>query len=229
MKFAGEYLDPIGLYHLRARDYDPATGRPIRPDPVDATVDSPLISAYAYVANRPKCRRPSGATFEPSAEWQARLGAAVSPEHVLEPWPPFVPGRFWPRCAARLGYPLGVIGGFNGGPAAHRNKPPYNWQSDNAIDLNVPVRTRVCAVFKGRVSATLGFVHRARVSGCTSSVLEIPPSTSISPRSSSGRINPSSVGNRSVSQAAEASAYLISTSHSFAAIRCAGRLHIAGL
>jgi len=34
MKFTGEYLDPTGLYHLRARQYDPAIGRFLRKAPV---------------------------------------------------------------------------------------------------------------------------------------------------------------------------------------------------
>jgi RHS repeat-associated protein len=53
MKFTGEYLDPTGLYHLRARQYDPATGRLQRPDPVESHVHSPLIASYVYAANRP--------------------------------------------------------------------------------------------------------------------------------------------------------------------------------
>jgi RHS repeat-associated protein len=53
MKFAGEYLDPTGLYHLRARQYDSASGRFLTWDPVAAPTRSPFVSAYAYVANRP--------------------------------------------------------------------------------------------------------------------------------------------------------------------------------
>ena len=33
VKFTGEYQDPTGLYHLRARQYDPASGRFLRLDP----------------------------------------------------------------------------------------------------------------------------------------------------------------------------------------------------
>lgn len=35
LKFTGEYLDPTGLYHLRARQYDPSMGRFTRRDPAD--------------------------------------------------------------------------------------------------------------------------------------------------------------------------------------------------
>ena len=67
MKFAGEYLDPTGLYHLRARQYDPATGQFGRPDPVDPGVGDALVAAYVYVANRPTVLLdPSGETFRPA-------------------------------------------------------------------------------------------------------------------------------------------------------------------
>ncbi len=53
MRFTGEYLDPTGLYHLRARQYDPASGRFLARDPRPARPNEPFVSAYAYVANRP--------------------------------------------------------------------------------------------------------------------------------------------------------------------------------
>jgi RHS repeat-associated protein len=156
MKFAGEYIDPTGLYHLRARQYDPATGRFLRRDPVEPSVGSPYLVDYAYAANRPTVLvDPSGETFQSSGDELVWLGRVLSPADLRSPTPP-IPGGVGGGCAARPGYPLGVIGGFNGGPAAHRAKPPHNWQSDNAIDLNVPVGTRICAIFKGRISPTLG-------------------------------------------------------------------------
>jgi RHS repeat-associated protein len=53
MKFAGEYQDATGLYNLRARQYDPATGRFLTLDPAPASTGSPYVSSYVYVANRP--------------------------------------------------------------------------------------------------------------------------------------------------------------------------------
>ena len=47
-RFTGEYLDPTGLYHLRARQYDPDTGRFLSRDPI-ASSGSP----YAYGGNMP--------------------------------------------------------------------------------------------------------------------------------------------------------------------------------
>jgi RHS repeat-associated protein len=53
MKFTGEYLDPTALYHLRARQYDPTSGRFLSPDPVAASSEDPYASTYTYVSNRP--------------------------------------------------------------------------------------------------------------------------------------------------------------------------------
>jgi RHS repeat-associated protein len=61
-RFTGEQLDPItGLYYLRARQYDPGTGRFLSADPAGARVGDPFVSAYAYVNNRPtRATDPSG-------------------------------------------------------------------------------------------------------------------------------------------------------------------------
>ena len=41
-RFTGEYADTVtALYHLRARQYDPATGRFLSPDPVSPTLGEP--------------------------------------------------------------------------------------------------------------------------------------------------------------------------------------------
>jgi RHS repeat-associated protein len=54
MKFAGEYADPTsGLYHLRARDYDPTTGRFLQIDPARNPIRTPVISPYVYADNVP--------------------------------------------------------------------------------------------------------------------------------------------------------------------------------
>ncbi|HEU0131869.1 MAG TPA: DUF6531 domain-containing protein [Mycobacteriales bacterium] len=52
LRFAGEYLDTTGQYHLRARQYDPATGRFTGRDPLNASAAQPYTSAYAYADNR---------------------------------------------------------------------------------------------------------------------------------------------------------------------------------
>lgn len=72
MRFAGEYLDATGLYHLRARQYDPGTGRFSQQDPaglpsvvasavpaldeggaIPAAIDDPYVASYVYANNDP--------------------------------------------------------------------------------------------------------------------------------------------------------------------------------
>jgi RHS repeat-associated protein len=53
VRFAGEYLDPTALYHLRARQYDSAGGRFLSLDPLPRRLRLPSISSYVYVDNRP--------------------------------------------------------------------------------------------------------------------------------------------------------------------------------
>jgi RHS repeat-associated protein len=54
MRFAGEMLDTHSdLYHLRARQYDPADGRFLATDPLAPSETDPSISTYHYAKNRP--------------------------------------------------------------------------------------------------------------------------------------------------------------------------------
>jgi RHS repeat-associated protein len=54
MRFTGEYLDAETQdYHLRARQYDPTTGRFAATDPFPADAVDPWVSLYGYVSNRP--------------------------------------------------------------------------------------------------------------------------------------------------------------------------------
>jgi RHS repeat-associated protein len=53
-RFAGQQLDATtGLYYLRARQYDPGTGRFLSTDPVSPAIAVPYTAAYGYVKNRP--------------------------------------------------------------------------------------------------------------------------------------------------------------------------------
>jgi RHS repeat-associated protein len=62
--FAGQYLDQVtGLYDLRARDYDPITGRFTATDPVTAPVGMPALTGFAYAANTPLV------LSDPTGEW----------------------------------------------------------------------------------------------------------------------------------------------------------------
>ncbi|MEU5420300.1 ricin-type beta-trefoil lectin domain protein [Streptomyces sp. NPDC020667] len=54
--YAGAYREPTtnaAGYYLRARNYDPATGRLTSTDPAPAPVGQPYASAYPYAANAP--------------------------------------------------------------------------------------------------------------------------------------------------------------------------------
>lgn len=61
MRYTGEYLDPTGLLHLRARQYDSRLGMFTATDPWPAAVIDPYVSTYAYVSGRPTAMTdPSG-------------------------------------------------------------------------------------------------------------------------------------------------------------------------
>jgi RHS repeat-associated protein len=52
--FTGEQMDSFsGLYHLRARQYDPGTGRFLTTDPVVPAMTDPYVAAYSYVRASP--------------------------------------------------------------------------------------------------------------------------------------------------------------------------------
>jgi RHS repeat-associated protein len=54
MKFAGEYLDPTGFYHLRARQYNPGGGRFLSQDPLQLTTgQEALVSGHIYASDLP--------------------------------------------------------------------------------------------------------------------------------------------------------------------------------
>jgi RHS repeat-associated protein len=53
IRYTGQYLDPTGLYHLRARQYNPADGRFLTLDPLTPALTDPHVAAYAYANDRP--------------------------------------------------------------------------------------------------------------------------------------------------------------------------------
>jgi RHS repeat-associated protein len=66
-RFTGKQLDATtGLYYLRARQYDPATGRFLGKDPVSPPITDPYVSTYAYARNNPaRVTDPSGRCIGP--------------------------------------------------------------------------------------------------------------------------------------------------------------------
>lgn len=72
--FTGEQLDSLtGLYHLRARQYDPGTGRFLTNDPVAGPNTDPYVASYAYVRNNPARHTDPGGTCSPAAVPAAAL------------------------------------------------------------------------------------------------------------------------------------------------------------
>jgi RHS repeat-associated protein len=54
LRFTGQYLDPeTSDYHLRARQYNPATGQFAAPDPIEPSPTAPFNGSYVYVNGRP--------------------------------------------------------------------------------------------------------------------------------------------------------------------------------
>ncbi len=102
MRFTGEAIDlATGLYHLRARQYDPAIGRFNRPDPLPSILGESAIASYAYVANRPTLLvDPSGLRGEPRNGGGPGIGsilweAFINPIESFQAGVPLVPTWFW--------------------------------------------------------------------------------------------------------------------------------------
>jgi RHS repeat-associated protein len=79
VRFTGELIDtPTMLYHLRARQFDPSTGRFLSLDPAAPTPFAPYVSPYAYVNDRPTVfTDPSGRCFIFCAVVGAVVGAVT--------------------------------------------------------------------------------------------------------------------------------------------------------
>jgi RHS repeat-associated protein len=79
LRFTGELRDDAtGLYYLRARDYDPASGRFLQPDPLSPGLGSPARSPYAYAEGRPTART------DPSGMSVSVFGQDITPGFVDE-------------------------------------------------------------------------------------------------------------------------------------------------
>jgi RHS repeat-associated protein len=114
MKFAGELLDATGLYHLRAREYDPAVGRFLQVDPRAPERRQPHSATYVYAASRPTVFvDPSGRTLEPVDDGRDAASGVAAPVSTLTDPAPTSPLRSvqGPGC-------LGLASG--GAGAAHR-------------------------------------------------------------------------------------------------------------
>lgn len=90
MRYTGQLLDAeTNLYDLRARLYDPGSGRFLTPDPLEREPNAEYIGAYVYADNRPTTLRdPSGMRGESTAgpAWQALGGLGAVGAAETDPW-----------------------------------------------------------------------------------------------------------------------------------------------
>lgn len=84
MTFTGQLFDPTGFYHLRAREYDPETGRFVQRDPAPATTTQPYISSFAYAGDQPAVLiDPTKQFFESATDGQDRARSTASPDPAV--------------------------------------------------------------------------------------------------------------------------------------------------
>jgi RHS repeat-associated protein len=123
IRFTGEQLDATGLYHLRARQYDAASGRFLSLDPLAPALTDPYVAAYVYANNRPTALiDPSGNGAVSGSSPCVRLFSigcltdwvADDPfNHVI--WPALEAVASVDACAA--GIAVGAVGGPSGSVA----------------------------------------------------------------------------------------------------------------
>jgi RHS repeat-associated protein len=82
-RFHGEWLEnATGLYHLRAREYDPRTGRFVSRDPIEGMVEAPeTLHPYAFAGRNPHTQSdPTGlfsvASISLGVNFQSQLQSA---------------------------------------------------------------------------------------------------------------------------------------------------------
>jgi RHS repeat-associated protein len=104
LKYTGQQQDPTGNYNLRARHYNPATGRFTQTDPMPYGAGSAFESAYAYALNNPLMYTdPSGLRGGlPGCPWSKNPIGSQQPEllalrtQILIPVPGTLPPRTVP-------------------------------------------------------------------------------------------------------------------------------------
>ena len=120
LKFAGEYVDATGLYYLRARGYDPLSGRLLSRDSVDAPISEPYVGAYVYAAARPTVFvDPSGKTFafpdeaqSAAEEVTSSCNQAKNPNQRIRCSYRFLINRFTGNSKYPRKHSAGLVGNF---------------------------------------------------------------------------------------------------------------------
>jgi RHS repeat-associated protein len=82
IRFTGQYLDTVSdLYNMRAREYEPETGRFLQVDPIEAGAGDSYTGSYVYVEDRPTVMT------DPSGERAMRSAVSSGPLPGGEPEP----------------------------------------------------------------------------------------------------------------------------------------------
>jgi RHS repeat-associated protein len=147
IRFTGQYLDSeTELYNMRAREYDPETARFLETDPVSCEEGGACGSVYVYVDDRPTV------LTDPSGECPIDNATPTCMKGWKNP-KPIDSSKCSSPCPKN--YPVSRRGAINGRPNApgttHQYKGDGYWADSNALDINVPRGTTVCAIFSGRV------------------------------------------------------------------------------
>jgi len=119
MGFTAQLLDAAtGLYDLRARMYDPTSGRFLQRDPISGSVLSPLVAQYVYGSNRPTAMvDPSGLAVESAGGVLGWLCGGVTCDSVASemwrnPVNSYLTGRgSVPDWIEGVGWGLMIVGG----------------------------------------------------------------------------------------------------------------------
>jgi len=140
MQYSGEYNDPNGLYNLRARQYDPASGRMLGLDPLAETRDGSAMSLYIYAGDMPTTYDdPSGQMLNGNDE------GGGSPDDVISPTPA-PPGPVSTPAPPSNPPPVSSGSGGSGGSMPESFSPPICVPCAFAAAAEVVVRVGAAAI-----------------------------------------------------------------------------------
>ncbi|MFG3349365.1 RHS repeat-associated core domain-containing protein [Streptomyces sp. NPDC048018] len=138
--FVGGTMDPTGLTHLGAREYDPTTGRFISIDPVLATGDIQSLNGYAYSNNNPMTLsdpsglRPDGICGGNSSTCRPSDSGNEMSVTYHESWQPTGSGWKWSNYVEnKKGKRYYTYGGVNWGTVVDLTPRKIKWNVNTAL------------------------------------------------------------------------------------------------